>query len=93
MKKLMLLVVLTIITGLAYARTIEIDVHGMTCDLCVDSLNKKFNKLDAVLKVEISLKDNKIRLETNATEPTIATIKQTVLDAGFTPVAVKVIKP
>ncbi len=79
-------------SSLAISRTIEVDVYGMTCAFCVDSLNKQFNKLETVSKVDVSLKNNKIRLETDATEPSIEFIKQKVLDAGFTPIAVKVIK-
>ena len=91
MKKLTIITAL-LISSLTYGRTVEVDVHGMTCAFCVDSLNKQFNKLDTVSKVEVSLKNNKIRLETDATEPSIEFIKQKVLDAGFTPVSVKVIK-
>ncbi len=90
MKKILLLIALTI-TTISYSRTVEVDVHGMTCAFCVDSLEKKFNKLEEVYKIEVSLKNNKIRLETNDAKPTLEVIKQTVLDAGFTPIAVKII--
>ena len=90
MKKILLLIALTI-TTISYSRTVEVDVHGMTCAFCVDSLEKKFNKLEEVSKIEVSLKNNKIRLETNDAKPTLEVIKQTVLDAGFTPIAVKII--
>lgn len=79
-----------LITQVAYARTVEIDVHGMTCAFCVDSLERKFGKMEHISKVEVSLKNKKIRLETDSTLPTIETIKQTVLDTGFTPIKVKV---
>lgn len=39
-----------------FARTVEIDVFGMTCAFCVDSLERKFNKMESVSKVEVSLK-------------------------------------
>jgi len=94
MKKLLILIALSMtltIPSLAYSRTVEVAVHGMTCAFCVDSLEKNFNKLDTVSKIEVSLKNNKIRLETNETQPTIEEIKQTVIDAGFTPVSVKII--
>lgn len=71
------------------ARTLEIDVHGMTCAFCADSLERKFKKMDAVSKVEISLKLKKIRLETKADAPDIETVKKAIIDAGFTPVKVK----
>jgi len=36
--------------------TVEIDVHGMTCAFCVDSLQTKLQKLPHVNKVDVSLK-------------------------------------
>lgn len=81
---------MTLITQAVNARTVEIDVYGMTCAFCVDSLERKFGKMEHVSKVEVSLKNKKIRLETDNTLPTVETIKQTVLDTGFTPVKVKV---
>lgn len=79
------------IMQVANARTVEIDVHGMTCAFCVDSLERKFGKMKSISKVEVSLKNKKIRLETDDTLPAIETIKQTVLDTGFTPVKIKVL--
>ena len=84
-----------LLTGLlmmqpAFSRTIEIDVHGMTCPFCVDSLERKFGKMKSISKVEVSLKLKKIRLETEANAPSIEAIKQTVIDAGFTPTKVTV---
>jgi|GEM_PF-740497 len=73
------------------AKTIEVDVHGMTCALCVDTLNLKFNKMEGVSKVEISMKFKKVRLEIESQIPTIEMIKQTILDAGFTPTKVTVL--
>ena len=75
----------------ANARTVEIDVYGMTCAFCVDSLERKFDKMESVSKVEVSLKNKKIRLETDDKQPSIEVIKQTVLDTGFTPVKIKVL--
>ena len=75
----------------SYARTVEVEVYGMTCAFCVDSLEKKFGKMESVSKVEVSLKLKKVRLETSETLPTIQAIKQTILDSGFTPVKVTVI--
>lgn len=90
MKKLLSLVLLSgvLLLQVANARTIEVEVHGMTCAFCVDSLERKFGNMKSVSKVEVSLKLKKVRLETDATLPTVETIKQTILDAGFTPVKV-----
>lgn len=73
------------------ARTIEIEVHGMTCSFCVDTLQRKFSKMDSVLKVDISLKMKKIRLETDEKQPKLELIKKAVLDSGFTPVKLTVL--
>lgn len=70
------------------ARTVEIDVHGMTCAFCVDSLERKFGKMESVHKVEVSLKQKKVRLETEKEKPGLETIKQTIIDAGFTPIKI-----
>ena len=75
----------------AFARTVEIEVFGMTCPFCVDSLERKFGKMDSVSKVQVSLKLKKVRLETADNAPSIEAIKKTILDAGFTPVKVTVL--
>jgi copper chaperone CopZ len=70
------------------AEKIEIDVHGMTCAFCVDSLQRNLGKLPDVKSAEVSLKHKKIRIETASPAVDIERIKQTVLDSGFTPVKV-----
>ncbi|WP_019029993.1 heavy-metal-associated domain-containing protein [Colwellia piezophila] len=73
------------------AKTIEVEIHGMTCALCVDSLNRKFNKMQGVSKVDVSMKMKKVRLEIDSTSPTIVMIKQAILDTGFMPIKVTLI--
>ncbi len=70
------------------AEQIEIDVHGMTCAFCVDSLQRNLGKLPDVESVKVSLKHKKVRIETVGDTVNIDRIKQTVLDSGFTPVKV-----
>ena len=70
------------------AEQIEIDVHGMTCAFCVDSLQRNLGKLPDVESAEVSLKHKKVRIETAGDTVDIKRIKQTVLDSGFTPVKV-----
>lgn len=73
----------------AQARTLVIDVHGMTCAFCVDSLQRKFSRLPSVHQVDISLKHKQVRLETDQNTPDLDTVRQTVLDAGFTPLEIR----
>ena len=89
MKILLLALVITCMVPSAFARTIAIEVHGMTCAFCVENLQHTFSQMPAVLKVEVSLKHKKVRLQTLEDAPSIQAIKQAVFDAGFTPVSVK----
>jgi copper chaperone CopZ len=73
------------------ARTLEIEVYGMTCVFCVDSLQRTFNKNADVEKVDVSLEQKKVRLQTKGDLPSVETIRQMILDAGFTPVKVTVL--
>jgi copper chaperone CopZ len=94
MKKLLAISVLISLgmTQNLYARTLIVDVYGMTCPFCVDSLERKFKKMPSISKVEVSMKTKQVRLETEPKLPTIEMIKQMVLDAGFTPLKVEELK-
>ena len=94
MKKLLLLgLFLFLLSQLSFARTIEVEVHGMTCSFCVDALQRKFNKVPHVTKVEVSLKLKKLRLTTDDDRsPSLEDVKKGVLDSGFTPVKIEIVK-
>ncbi len=64
MKKILLLPLFAVLLFVqpSYAKTIEVDIHGMTCALCVDTLNRKFNKMEGVSKVQVSMKMKKCNL-------------------------------
>lgn len=94
MKKTLLSVVFmsTLLMQTASARTIDIDIEGMTCEFCADSLHRHFKAMKSVSEVEVDLKAKKVHLKTGADLPKISTIKKTITDSGFTPVNV-VVKP
>ncbi len=75
----------------ALARTLEIEVHGMTCAFCVDSLQRTFDKNKLFKKVDVSLEQKKLRLFTEGDLPTEESIRKMILDAGFTPTRVTVL--
>jgi copper chaperone CopZ len=70
------------------ARTLEIEVFGMTCAFCVDSLQRTFNKNEDVKKVDVSLEQKKVRLETKGDLPSVESIRQMIFDSGFTPIKI-----
>ncbi|MBL1320714.1 MAG: heavy-metal-associated domain-containing protein [Methylophaga sp.] len=88
---LTILPLILIVSSASYARTVEVEVYGMTCAFCVDNLTRQFNKMESVSKVDVSLKLKKIHLETDEELPTIETINQAIIDAGFTPVKVTIL--
>lgn len=57
MKKL-LIIILIFFSPLIYAQNMKviIDVKGMTCPLCVTSINQALRKTDGVIKAKASLK-------------------------------------
>ena len=75
-------------TTIAFAEQIEIDIHGMTCAFCVDSLQRNLGKLPDVESARVSLKLKKVRIETRGNMTDIERIRQTILDTGFTPVKI-----
>ena len=77
--------------SLLHAETLEVEVYGMTCAFCVDSLQRRLSNLDGVESVNISLDDGLVRLHTDSPVTDFDTIKSAVLEAGFTPQEIRVI--
>ena len=67
----------------------EIDIHGMTCAFCVDGLERNLKKRTDIVDVQASLKHKRVRIETRGELVDLEAIRQTVIDAGFTPVRVE----
>ena len=80
------------LSGSTIADTIEVDVHGLTCAFCVDSLQRQLKKLPDIEHVDVSLKTKKIRIVSSAEHMDIAQIRKTVIDSGFTPVNIRTIE-
>lgn len=71
-------------------QVVEVDVNGLACEFCAYGLESKLTELDGVLEARVSLglKRARITFEDDATIDE-ASIRQAVLDAGFTPVEVR----
>lgn len=89
--KQVLVAIMAIFSTPIFADSIEVQVHGMTCAFCVDSLERKLSVLPSVTNVQVSLKAGKVRLDTGDNPPKIDAIEKAILDAGFTPVKVTVL--
>ena len=74
------------------AETIEVDVQGLTCAFCVDSLQRQLKKLPSVEQVDVSLKTKKVRIVSSAEHIDLDLIREIVIDSGFTPVNIRTIE-
>ncbi|NRB38021.1 MAG: heavy-metal-associated domain-containing protein [Pseudomonadales bacterium] len=71
------------------AETIEVDIAGLTCPFCVHCLQRQLEKLPHISTVDISLKHRKVRIVSTDYKIDIKLIKNTVINAGFTPVKIR----
>lgn len=81
-----------IFTTVASAETIEVDVQGLTCAFCVDSLQRQLKKRPDIEQVEVSLKTRKVRIVSSEEEVDLDEIKRIVIDSGFTPTAIRAVE-
>jgi copper chaperone CopZ len=70
---------------------VEIDVSGMTCPFCVYGTEKNLGKLPDVAEAVVSLDKKKARVVmAPGAHADIEAIRKAILDAGFSPGAVRV---
>lgn len=61
---------------------IELKVPDMTCGHCLSTITKAVKELDAAAKVEISLADHRVSVETKASQKDLV---HCIAEAGYTP--------
>lgn len=81
-----------LVSAATIADTIEVDVHGLTCAFCVDSLQRQLKKLPDIEKVAVSLKAKKVRIVSSSEHIDRARVREIVIDSGFTPVNIRTIQ-
>ena len=91
-KRYVIILLLALHAHLFAGTTVEVDIHGMTCAFCVDAVQRNLGKLPDVDHVEVSLKNNRIRIQSNADKLDIERVKQMILDSGFTPTEVRTLE-
>lgn len=91
-KQYVIILLLALHANLFAGTTVEVDIHGMTCAFCVDAVRRNLIKLPDVNQVEVSLKNNRIRIHSDADKLDIERVKQTILDSGFTPIEVRTLE-
>lgn len=58
----------------------ELQVEGMTCGGCANSVKRAVQTVDSQAKVDVELASKKVRVETTAD---IDRVKSAVIDAGY----------
>lgn len=66
-------------------KMIELKVLDMTCGHCASTITKAVKELDASAKVEVSLADHRVRVDSKASKEDLL---HRIADAGYTPEAV-----
>jgi len=85
-------VVALLLSAATTAATIEVDVQGLTCAFCVDSLQRQLKKIPDIEQVDVSLKNKKVRIVSSADHIDLDLIREIVIDSGFTPVDIRSIE-
>jgi copper chaperone len=63
---------------------IELKVPDMTCGHCASTITKAVKELDALAKVEVSLPDHRVRVDSKASKEDLV---RSITEAGYTPQA------
>lgn len=60
-----------------------LNVEGMSCSHCENSIKKSVGALNGVDKVEVDLKGKKVTIEFDPEKVNVVTIKDTIEDQGY----------
>lgn len=90
MKALFVLSLLCLLSTSAFAGKVNVDIKGMTCQMCVKSITKELTSTKKVKDVTVSLENKMASFETVGTaELTDAEIKTAIKNAGYEATAIK----
>ena len=65
------------------ASNLEIEVKGMTCEHCAETLNRAIRKIDGVLSLDINVDAGIIKINAESPRLLYPLIEKAVIDAGF----------
>ena len=63
--------------------TIQLNIQGMTCNGCVNSVRNVLQKTPGVTGVEVSLEQNRATVTYDPRQANLAQLKAAVEDAGY----------
>lgn len=69
-----------------FASRVEVDVTGMTCGVCVETITKELSGSDKIENISVSLEDKKARFsEVKGKKFTDTEIRNAIKKAGYEP--------
>jgi copper chaperone CopZ len=73
-----------------FASNVEVDVKGMTCGMCVESITKELKSTEKCDKISVNLEDKKARFtEFKGKNITDSEIKSAIKKAGYEAVKIR----
>jgi len=86
MKKIIMIsaVIMTMISGTAFADTIKVSVNGLVCAFCASGIEKTFKKISAVSNIDVDLEKKLVTIITKPSEKLDdKTVTKLITDAGY----------
>lgn len=60
-----------------------IGIDGMTCDGCVNSVTRALQQVTGVQNVQVSLSDQRAKIDFDDSQTNVAALREAIEDAGF----------
>ena len=84
------IVTLSLVTGSAYATTIQMTVNGLVCAFCAQGIEKKLRKIPATADVFVSLEQRVVAVALkDGQDIPDTTLRKALTDAGYSVVAIQ----
>jgi copper chaperone len=64
-------------------KTVSLNVHGMSCNHCVNAIESSLKEVDGIEAVTVDLKGNKVTVSYNEGVVNLDKVKETIEDAGY----------
>jgi copper chaperone len=64
-------------------KTEQINVDGMSCGHCIETIENAVGKMDGVNQVQVSLENKNVSVDFDESQTTVDAIKETIVEAGF----------
>jgi len=84
MKKLLIVLSISLFSSQLLADTIKVSINGMVCAFCANGVEKKFKKIEKVKKINVSLEDRLVTVDFDGKIPlSDEKITEIITGAGY----------